>query len=95
MLDRFLVQLGVFGVIAAAAIAIRIAIAVRDQFHAASLPYVLHGEPATEIVRDKLRLRQLMLDYQNAARADLARGAPLPTSPAPPAFPVRGTGPER
>jgi hypothetical protein len=66
-----------------------IAIAVRDHFHVASLPYVPHDEPETMIVRDKVRLRQLMPDYLNAARADLARGAsvreprPLPAPAAP------------
>jgi hypothetical protein len=59
-----------------------IAIAVRDHFHEASLPYVAQDEPETVIVRDKLRLRQLMLDYQNAARADLARGATVREPPA-------------
>jgi len=64
-----------------------IAIAVRDHFHVASLPYVVQDEPETTIVRDKLRLRQLMLDYQNAARADLARGATVREPPALPPGP--------
>ncbi len=66
----------------------RIAISVRDHFHTASLPYVLRDEPGTMIVRDKLRLRQLMLDYQNVARADLARAATVREPPGLPPGPA-------
>ena len=76
----------------------RAAIAVRDYFHTALMPYVAPDpEAGTETVKNKIKLRVLMLDYQNAARAELSRAAvnrdppPLPTVPVqnPPAEPAK------
>jgi hypothetical protein len=53
------------------------AIAIRDHFHMMILPYAVKTlESGGEIIANKAKLRFLMLELQNKARADLSGSAP-------------------
>lgn len=52
------------------------AIAVRDYFNDAAEPYVLpESQYVRSVVAHRRKLRSLLVEYQNAARADLSRSA--------------------
>lgn len=52
---------------------------VRDHFHTVLLPFMAGDDPSMTHVANRNRLRFLMLELQNRARADLSRSLPIPT----------------